>query len=123
MVHAVAEVRDPYRRGEDPDRPPLAAGMFVEAEIEGRVATNVAVLPRAALRGTNQVLVVDAADRLRFREVDVLRSTDEDIVVRSGLEEGERVCISPLEAVTDGMKVRTSDAATRETVVDEEESL
>ena len=36
MVHVVAEVDDPYRSGSDPDRPPLAVGMYVDAEIEGR---------------------------------------------------------------------------------------
>ena len=35
----------------------------------------------------------------------------EEIYVRGGLEEGERVCLSPLEAVTDGMQVRTSASA------------
>ncbi len=106
MVHAVAQVVDPYGR-KDPDRPPLAAGLFVEAEIDGQQVEQVVVLPRAALRGESQVLVVDGEDRLRFRDIDPLRVTREEIVVRSGLERGERVCLSPLEAVTDGMKVRT----------------
>jgi hypothetical protein len=39
--------------------------------------------------------------------VDLLRTTREEIYVRGGLEAGERVCLSPLEAVTDGMQVRT----------------
>lgn len=107
MGHAVAQVTNPYGRGKDPDRPPLAAGLFVEAEIEGYGVTDVVVLPRAALRGQSQVLVVDDENRLRFRDVDILRVTRQDIVVRSGLSHGERVCLSPLEAVTDGMKVRT----------------
>ncbi len=34
----------------DPDRPPLAVGLFVEAVIKGRPATGVVVLPRSALR-------------------------------------------------------------------------
>jgi RND family efflux transporter MFP subunit len=106
MVHAVAQVTNPYGRGKDPDRPPLAAGLFVEAEIEGYEAKDVVVLPRAALRGESQVLVVDEEDRLQFRDVDLLRVTREEIVVRGGLQAGERVCLSPLEAVTDGMKVR-----------------
>ncbi len=109
MVHAVAQVRNPYGRGDDPDRPPLAVGMYVEAEIQGRVAEQVAVLPRAALRGTDEILIVDDEDRLRFRTVDLLRKTDETIVVRAGLAAGERVCLSPLEAVSDGMRVRTQD--------------
>jgi RND family efflux transporter MFP subunit len=107
MVHAVVQVTDPYGRGEDPDRPPLAAGLFVEAEIEGHEVEGAVVLPRAALRGESQVLVVDNDDRLRFRDIDLLRVTREEIIVGKGLAVGERVCLSPLEAVTDGMRVRT----------------
>ena len=108
MVHAVAQVKNPYGRGDDPNRPPLAVGLYVEAEIQGATAEGVAVLPRSALRGRSQVLVITPDDRLEFREVDLLRTTREEIYVRGGLEEGERVCLSPLEAVTDGMQVRTS---------------
>ena len=38
MIHAVARVDDPYGRGEDPERPPLAVGLFVTAEIAGRLS-------------------------------------------------------------------------------------
>jgi RND family efflux transporter MFP subunit len=113
MVHVVAEVDDPYRRGEDSDRPPLAVGMFVEAEILGHRVDDVVVLPRTAMRGDDQVWVVDSEDRLHFREVDVLRTGRDDVVIRSGLDTGDRVCLSPLGAATDGMKVRvfTGDEA------------
>jgi RND family efflux transporter MFP subunit len=114
MVHVVAEVRDPYGRGSDPTRPPLAAGMFVEAEIAGRKVESVAVIPRAALRGANEVIVVDDDNRLRFREIDILRATTDEVFVRAGLAPGDRVNVSPLEAVTDGMEVRTSDLRGRE---------
>ena len=107
MVNAVVQIKDPYGRGDDPNRPPLAVGLYVEAEIEGITAKGVAVLPRSALRGRGQVLVVTPEDRLEFRDVDLLRTTREEIYVRGGLEAGERVCLSPLEAVTDGMQVRT----------------
>jgi len=106
MVQVVAEVIDPYGRGDDPDRPPLAVGMFVDAEIMGHRVEDVVVLPRTALRGTDQVWVVDTDDRLRFREVDVMRTGRKDVVIRSGLEPGDRVCLSPLAAPTDGMRVR-----------------
>ena len=108
MVRVVAEVTDPYGRGSDPARPPLAAGMFVEAEIVGRIVENVAVVPRAALRGPGQVLIVDANSRLRFRDVDVLRATTNELFILGGLEAGDRVNISPLEVVSDGMEVTTS---------------
>lgn len=109
MVHVVAQVANPYARGDDPKRPPLAAGMYVKAEIEGTTASQAALLPRAALRRDGLVYVVDGENRLRFRDVEVLRSTNENIIIGSGLETGEKVILSPMEAVTDGMQVRVPE--------------
>ncbi|MYD86038.1 MAG: efflux RND transporter periplasmic adaptor subunit [Acidobacteria bacterium] len=110
MVHAIAEVPDPYAPGPNPNRPPLAVGMYVEAEINGRTARDVAVLPRQALRGRDQVLVVTPDDRLSFRTIAVLRTSTESVIVRSGLQAGELVVISPLDTPTDGMRVQLADA-------------
>ena len=109
MVHVVAGVDDPYAPGSDPSRPPLAVGMFVEAEIAGRRVDDVVMLPWAALHGRDQVLIVDDDGRLRYRQVDILRSTTEFVLVRSGLAEGERVSISALDAVIDGMAVQIAE--------------
>lgn len=111
MVTAVAQVKDPYSRGTDARRPPLAAGMFVRAEIQGRKASKLAVLPRSALRNEGQVLMVDQDDRLRFRDVSILRRTENDVIIDGGLAAGDRVCLSPLVVVTDGMQVRVDAAS------------
>ncbi len=108
VIHAVARVDDPYG-GDDPSRPPLAAGLFVEAEIAGRLVRGVVTLPRAAMRGESRVLVVDAEERLRSRKVRVLRREADHVIVSEGVEGGDRVCVSPLEVATDGMKVRVAD--------------
>ncbi len=109
MVHVVAEVRDPYAAGPVPNRPPLAVGMYVQAEIEGRTARDVAVVPRAALRGARQVVVVGPDDRISFRDVDILRTTTDRMFVREGLAPGELVAVSPLDAATDGMRVQLAN--------------
>ena len=106
MVHVVARIQDPYGSDGARARAPLAVGLFVEAEILGNLVEGVAVLPRAALRGDDQVWIVDAESRLRFRTIEPLRSTRSEVVIRSGLSSGERVCVSPLETVVDGMRVR-----------------
>jgi RND family efflux transporter MFP subunit len=106
MIQAVAQVEDPYARADGSNRPPLAVGMFVRAEILGRTIESAVVLPRNALRGTGRVLVVDDEDRLRFREVEVVRSEQDRVIVSAGLAPGERVCVSPLETTVDGMQVR-----------------
>ena len=111
VVHAIAEVENPYGRGKDPTRPPLAVGMFVEAEIMGHLAENIFQVPRAALRGKDRVVVVDEDSRLRFRRVEVLRRSNDTVLISKGLEPGERVSVATLESVVDGMQVRVLEEA------------
>lgn len=105
MIALVGRVDNPYRqRGRN--TPPLAVGMFVTAEILGHRAENVVVIPRAALREKNRVLVV-TGNRLYYRTINILRADAEKVVVKSGLKSGEQLCLSSLDTVVDGMRVRT----------------
>jgi hypothetical protein len=54
------------------------------------------------------VHVIDAEDRLRIRTVEVLRNEPGRVVIGAGLAAGERVSISPLPGVVDGMSVRVA---------------
>ncbi|NVL91064.1 MAG: efflux RND transporter periplasmic adaptor subunit, partial [Desulfobacterales bacterium] len=102
MIHVVVRVEKPYAK-----KPPLAAGLFVTVDIKGRTLLNAAIIPRSALHQGNVVWVVDKDGRLCFRKVDVAIVQGDDAVVQAGLNSGERVVITPLKAVTDGMAVRT----------------
>ena len=105
MINAIAQVQDPYgRRGAA--RPPLAVGMFVRAEIQGKRVRDMVRLPRSVLRGEDTVYVVERGGTLRFRTIEVFRRERDSVLVRSGIESDELVCISPLEAAVDGMAVR-----------------
>ena len=106
MINAVARVEDPYGRGEDPTRPPFAVGLFVDAEIEGQLFDDVIAIPRSALRGTNEVVIVDADGRLRLTQIDVLRRERHVVLIRGGIEAGDQICTSPLPIVVEGMQVR-----------------
>ena len=110
MVHAVAQVKDPYARGRDSRRPPLAVGMFVKAEIQGNWVRNVVRMPRTALHEGDVVYVVAAGSRLRFRQVDVLRRERDSVLIRGGLEDDDRIIVSPLEAVMNGMVVEVLES-------------
>ena len=103
--YAVARVDDPYGLQHPEQQTPLAVGLFVEAEIEGRTVDNVFQLPRSALRNEDNVLIVDADNRLRSRKVDVLRTDFKSALISSGLQAGDRVCVSPVEAFVDGLLV------------------
>ena len=105
MIHAIAQVEDPYARLGDSRRPPLAVGMFVRAEIHGKGIVAIPV-PRTAIRGENTVLVVNDQNRIELRELDIFRQERDRVLIRDGVKEGERICMSTLEAAVDGMPVR-----------------
>lgn len=112
LIYVVARVENPYARDEDADRPPLAANLFVRARIQGKTYPKTFSMPRQAARGSRQdrVLVLDDEDRVHFRDVEVLRRDAETLVIRDGLQEGDRVVTSRLDVVVENMKVRIPSA-------------
>ena len=103
MVYGVARLQ----LHEDEESPIVPVGLFVQAAIQGRNVEGIIRLPRSAMRDDNQIMVVDSDNRLRFRQISLLRLERDDILVRDGLKEGELVCVSPLQTVVDGMRVST----------------
>ena len=106
MVNVVARIA-----GDDLQAPP-AVGLFVRADIEGLLVDDIVVLPRHALRNGNRVLVVGKDNRLSFRPIEPLRLYQDDVLIRAGLEAGERVCVSPMQTPIDGMRVNPVGEAT-----------
>lgn len=94
--------------GEGKRKVPLPVGLFVEASIRGKTIDGIFALPREVIRSGNRVLVVDAENRLRFREVEILRLESNRVLIQSGLNAGERICMSPIQAVVDGMLVQVA---------------
>jgi RND family efflux transporter MFP subunit len=104
MINVIAQVEAPYEtHGE---RPPLAVGLFVEAEILGRKIDNVYVIPRSALQANDQVYVVGEENRLEFRDVGILRVLGEEVYLTTGLAPGETVCLTTLSNAVQGMEVQ-----------------
>lgn len=82
--------------------PPV--GLFVEASVPGRVLEDVVELPRAAVRGRNEVWVENEG-RLQKRTVEILRSGREELVVRGDFATSDRLVLTRLSAPLVGMKV------------------
>ena len=106
LIHAVVRAPNQLARG----IAPLLPGFFVEVEIDGLSFENVVTLPRSALRDGDRVLIVDKESRLRFRAVEVLRREGDNVYISKGLKAGEKVCLSPLLVVVDGMRVTARES-------------
>jgi len=104
VLYAVAEVLNPY--SQKADRPPLLAGLFVQALVQGKALKNLFALPQNAIDAAQQVLTVDAEQRLHIRHLEVLRNEPERILVKHGLNAGDRLVTSGIQVPVEGMKVR-----------------
>ena len=85
---------------------PLPIGLFVEARIAGKLVEDIISLPRSAIRNNSQVLVVDAENKMYYRDVDIFRLEQDRVLISGGLVAGEKISTSAIQAVDDGMSVR-----------------
>lgn len=85
---------------------PLPIGLYVKANIEGRLVDDLIALPRSVIRNNNQVLVVDAENKMYYRDVEIYRLEEERVLISGGILPGEFICISPIQAVVNGMSVQ-----------------
>lgn len=106
VTYVVASIADPYRQ--HTDGVPLPMGTFVSASISGSKADNIIRVPRAVLRGSNQLIFIDEKNTLRIRNVNIVRSDADYVYVDGGAAVGERVVATALESPVNGMLVRTT---------------
>jgi len=97
----------------------LAPGLFLKAGVTGETLTKVFRLPRKALYGKDEILIVNPDNTVSLRPVTVVRTEDSEVVISGGLEAGERVAVSPVPNVIDGMEVDVVDQ--RDAEVDDAE--
>ncbi|MDG1025755.1 MAG: efflux RND transporter periplasmic adaptor subunit [Gammaproteobacteria bacterium] len=85
---------------------PLPIGLYVQATIQGRRVSDLIALPRSVIRNNNQVLVVDAENKMYYRNVEIYRLEEDRVLISGGILPGEFICISPIQAVVNGMSVQ-----------------
>lgn len=102
--YLVAQVSNPFQAVAN--RPPLLKGLFVHAEIEGAERTGVYRLPRNAVSPTQTVKIVNAEQTLEIRAVEILRSEADSVLIKSGLQTGDRVIVSELPMAIAGTTVK-----------------
>ena len=106
LSYAVVAVADPYGLL-DRQRPvPLQIGTFVQAEVQGRDASGLVILPRAALRQGDTVYLADADSKLEIRPVEVIRATPDRVYIQNNISEGEQVITTAIQAPVPGLSVR-----------------
>ncbi len=104
QIPVVIEIDAPFlSTGE---RPALIEGMFVQVEFATEPAGDTVVIPRSALRPENHIWVIRDDNTLDIRTVELARAGVDEAVIRQGIRPGERLCVSNMQFVTQGLPIR-----------------
>ncbi len=106
LARILIRVPDPLAREKDPDTPELMIGTFVEANIQAEEINDVIRIDRNLVR-SNQTIWVMENGELKIKEVEIVLTDANYAYIKEGLEEDDKVVITNLSTVTDGIKLRT----------------
>ena len=101
LVYVYAEVINPYQQS-----PPLAIGMFVDAIINGKTIKDGYLVPNSAVNNNSNIYAIDKNDNLEIREIEVLGTENDYVIIKGEINEGERVVVSPLNNAKIGMSLK-----------------
>ena len=101
LVYVYAEVINPYQQS-----PPLAIGMFVDAVIEGKTIKDGFLIPNSAINNNSKIYIINKSDNLEIREIEVLGTENDNVIIKGEISEGERVVVSPLNNAKSGMALK-----------------
>ncbi len=108
----VVGVDNPYDKILVGQRPPLLKGMYTAVDLLAPQRPAM-VIPRKAVH-EGRVYIAGADDRLAIRAVAIQLTQDDIVVLQSGVEEDERVIITDLTPVIDGMPLQVIPATEAE---------
>ncbi len=101
LVYVYAEVINPYQQS-----PPLAIGMFVDAIINGKTIKDGYLVPNSAINNNSNIYAIDKNDNLEIREIEILGTDRDYVIIKGEINEGERVVVSPLNNAKTGMSLK-----------------
>lgn len=106
LAQVLIKVPDPLGREAEDDIPRLMIGTFVEANIQAKEIKDVIRLDRDLVR-TNETVWVMQDGKLSIRQVEIALTDSEYAYIREGLEANDKVVLTNLSTVTEGIRLRT----------------
>jgi RND family efflux transporter MFP subunit len=106
MARLVIRIADPLSLvSPGTQAPAMLIGEYVQADIRGRPVAEAYRIPREALREESRVWIVGKENSLEIRKVHVAWRDTQSVIIKQGLQPGERVVVSDLAAPVKGMAV------------------
>jgi len=104
MSYLVAQIDDPYHLTSKKQAQPLRFGSYVKAKIQGINLAAAASIPRYLIN-EGKVALFDSESKLHYTPVTIIREEGANVIIGSGLANGDQLITSALDYPVDGMKL------------------
>jgi RND family efflux transporter MFP subunit len=86
----------------------IVAGSFVQVAMKVKIEPLVSLPVEALVMRGNEafVPVVEPGDKIRYVKIDLAENTGKEILIRTGIRQGDRVAVNVGNSLTDGQKVK-----------------
>ncbi len=102
--YVVAEVAQPFVKSADGGQA-LTLGQFVSAQIDATVLNDVWVIPRNSTKNNTHIQLVSKDNKLIHKQITLLWADAENVVIRDGIEVGQRLIKTPIALAAEGINV------------------
>ncbi|MDR9828473.1 efflux RND transporter periplasmic adaptor subunit [Vibrio sp. FNV 38] len=100
------EIDDPLsQRSENKNKPKVLINSLLQADIETRPFHSVVAIPRKHLQQGQFVWLMNDKNRLEAREVSIAFRGDQNVVIDSGLNAGDKIVTSTLPGAVEGIAI------------------
>ena len=104
-LYGTVSIDDPYGTTNRSRAMPLAVGLYVEAEIEGRPLVDAVQMVAEGLRAGSEVFVLNGEGQLEVRQIDVVHRNRNTVMVSAGIEAGDQIIVSAIRNPINGMRL------------------
>lgn len=106
LFYCVGEIKNAFSKETILSTSALQRSQFLVAEIEGKFLESAITIPNTALRNNEYVYIINKENRLIQKKVTVAHKTKNSIILSDGLDDIEKIVISPIPFYVENMLVK-----------------
>ena len=106
LFYAVALIENAFPEDNQIHTSELFRGQYLDAMIEGIGFEKAFTLPNEAIRESSTIYTITKQNQLIEKNITIISSNSKQAIVSTGLDDGDRVVVSPIPFYVNGMSVK-----------------
>ena len=106
LFYAVALIENAFPEDNQIHTSEMFRGQYLDAMIDGILIDKAFTLPNEAIRESSTIYTITNQNQLVEKNITVISSNSKQVIVSTGLDDGDRVVVSPVPFYINGMSVK-----------------